>query len=242
MSPPAPKPAPARARRPATGPGRPKDLGKRAAILDAAKRIFTAQGFGATSMDQIAAEAGVSKLTVYSHFGDKEALFAAAVEAHCTSQLPPALFDPQPDTPLRERLLGIARAFYSMVSSPEAVAGHRMLCTPQLAGTALSKLFWEAGPQRVHDQFAQLLQRRIDAGELRIGDGPADVARAASQFFVLLKGEPHARMVFGCCERAATASAARAHVEASVDMFLRAYGTPDGVPAPAARKRARRAS
>jgi TetR/AcrR family transcriptional repressor of mexJK operon len=241
MSPPAPK-TNTRARKPAAGPGRPKDLGKRAAILDAAKRIFTAQGFEATSMDQIAADAGVSKLTVYSHFGDKEALFAAAVEAHCTSQLPPSLFDPQPGLPLRERLLGIARAFYSMVSSPEAVAGHRMLCTPQLAGTALSKLFWEAGPQRVHDQFAQLLQRRIEAGELRIGDGPDDVARAASQFFVLLKGEPHARMVFGCCERAATSAVARAHVEASVDMFLRAYGTPGAAPARAARKRAGRAS
>lgn len=200
-------------------------MGKRAAILDAAKRIFTAQGFEATSMDQIAADAGVSKLTVYSHFGDKEALFAAAVEAHCSSQLPPSLFDPAPGTPLRERLLGVARAFYAMVSSPEAVAGHRMLCTPQLAGTPLSKLFWEAGPQRVHDQFAQLLQRRIDGGELDVGDAPDAVARAASQFFALLKGEPHARMVFGCCERVPAARLANAHVEASVDMFLRAYGT-----------------
>ncbi|WP_330970248.1 TetR/AcrR family transcriptional regulator, partial [Lysobacter sp. A3-1-A15] len=60
------------------GPGRPKDLAKRAAILDAAKSMFTQYGFGGASMDQIAAEAGVSKLTVYSHFGDKETLFAAA--------------------------------------------------------------------------------------------------------------------------------------------------------------------
>jgi TetR/AcrR family transcriptional repressor of mexJK operon len=129
-----------------------------------------------------------------------------------------------------------------MVSSPEAVAGHRMLCTPQLAGTDLSKLFWEAGPQRVHDQFARLLQRRIDTGELRIGDAPDDVARAASQFFVLLKGEPHARMVFGCCERAATAAVARAHVEASVDMFLRAYGTAGTAPTGPSRARGKRAS
>ena len=55
----------------AAGPGRPKDPGKRAAILDAAKRLFVSQGFERVSMDQIAAEAGVSKLTVYSHFGDK---------------------------------------------------------------------------------------------------------------------------------------------------------------------------
>ena len=71
------KPTPPETPRPA-GPGRPKDLGKRAAILDAAKRLFLVQGFTGVSMDQIAAEAGVSKLTVYSHFGDKESLFADA--------------------------------------------------------------------------------------------------------------------------------------------------------------------
>ena len=62
-----------------SGPGRPKDLGKRSSILEAAKRLFSMEGFAGVSMDQIAAEAGVSKLTVYSHFGDKEALFFAAV-------------------------------------------------------------------------------------------------------------------------------------------------------------------
>ena len=70
------------------GPGRPKDLEKRAAILNVAKRLFTTQGFDSTSMDAIAAAAGVSKLTVYSHFQDKERLFTAAVECVCAEQMP----------------------------------------------------------------------------------------------------------------------------------------------------------
>lgn len=200
------------------GPGRPKDLGKRAAILAAARGMFTTQGYEGTSMDQIAAEAGVSKLTVYSHFGDKETLFAAVVRAHCETQLPSALFDSTPGIPLRERLLAIARAFFAMVTAPESVAGHRMLCAPQLAGSPLTRLFWEAGPQRVHDAFAQLLERRIATGELEIQDVP----RAAAQFFTLLKGEWHARQVLGCCEPR-DAAALEAHLAASVDMFLRAY-------------------
>ena len=63
----------------AAGPGRPKDLGKRAAILEAAKSLFVDQGYNGVSMDSIAAQACVSKLTVYSHFGDKETLFTEAV-------------------------------------------------------------------------------------------------------------------------------------------------------------------
>lgn len=211
----APKPA---------GPGRPKDLGKRAAILEAAKQMFTHGGFDGASMDQIAAAAGVSKLTVYSHYGDKEALFVAVVKSHCEQQLPSSLFEPLPQVPLRERLLTIARAFYAMISSPAAVAGHRMLCTPQLSGTALPQLFWEAGPKRVQSDFASLLQWRVAAGELAI----ADVPRAASQFFTLLKGEPHAQLVFGCCDPAAVVDI-DAHIDATVDLFLRAYAT---APAP----------
>ena len=222
------KPAPPRP----AGPGRPKDLGKRAAILVAATQMFTSQGYEGTSMDQIAAEAGVSKLTVYSHFGDKEALFAAVVRAHCETQLPDALFAPTPGTALRDRLLAIARGFYAMINTPESVAGHRMLCTPQLAGSALSRLFWEAGPQRVHDAFAALLVRRIQAGELAIDDVP----RAAGQFFALLKGEPHARRVFGCCE-GEPAPAIEAHLVAAVDMFLRAYVVRDAASAPRGSRR-----
>src|SRR4028119_358916 len=53
---------------------------KTAAILDGAMRVFLEQGYAGTTMDRIAAESGVSKPTVYSHFHDKEALFNALME------------------------------------------------------------------------------------------------------------------------------------------------------------------
>ena len=173
----------------AASPGRPKDLVKRAAILEAAKRMFVQHGFERVSMDQVAAEAGVSKLTVYSHFGDKDSLFAEAVRAHCEQNLPARLFESEPGTPLRERLLAIGQAFFAMVMTPEAVAGHLVLCSPQVAARGMAGMFWEAGPERVKAAFRSLLEDRIARGELEIDDP----ARAAGHFFALLKGDLHAQ-------------------------------------------------
>lgn len=52
---------------------------RRAAILDAADRLFRSQGYAATSMRQIAAEAGFGRAVsgLYNHFPNKEAIFAA---------------------------------------------------------------------------------------------------------------------------------------------------------------------
>lgn len=54
---------------------------KRQAVLDGARREFLQHGYAATSMDRVAAAAGVSKATVYGHFADKQALFRALTEA-----------------------------------------------------------------------------------------------------------------------------------------------------------------
>ena len=207
------------------GPGRPKDLGKRAAILDAAKRMFTAHGFDGVSMDQIAAEAGVSKLTVYSHFGDKEALFSAAIQAKCEEQLPTTLFAVDQAKPLREQLLSIARGFFLLITSDEAIAIHRVI-TGQPQPGKLGQMFWEAGPRRTQEAFEAFLRAEIAEGELEI----EDIHRAASQFFCLLKGELHARLLCGCTEPFA-ATEVKPHLEATVDLFLRAYA-----PAPAKRR------
>lgn len=198
-------------------PGRPKDPGKAAAILQAAKRMFLLHGYEGASMDLIAGEAGVSKLTLYSHFGDKEGLFAAAVQAYCEEQLPATLFESSPQTPLRERLVQIAEVFFAVATSPEAIAGHRMLCSPQLKESGVPELFWEAGPARLQQALAQLFAKRTAAGELAAHDAQL----AASQFCTLLKGDPHARLLLGCAPP--DADDVRAHLHAAVDMFLRAY-------------------
>ncbi len=210
----------------AAGPGRPKDLGKRAAILDVAKRLFSQNGFDGASMDQIAAEAGVSKLTVYSHFGDKESLFSAAIRAKCEEQLPSTLFLAGLEGSLREQLTAIARAFLQLVTSEEAIAMHRMMMAPGTGDTHVRELFWQAGPQQVKDVFAGFLRSRVARDELRI----PDIARATSQFFCLIKGELHMQMLCGMCCDAAPGDVEN-HIEATVDLFLRAYGTAAGAEA-----------
>lgn len=200
------------------GPGRPKDLEKRAAILDAAKRLFPQHGFDGTSMDTIAAEAGVSKLTVYSHFTDKETLFVAAIRARCTDQVPDALFDVDVKGPVRRQLEAIAHAFLGLIMSPEAISLNRVLTASSATSPKLAQLFWEAGPLRMRQSFEAFLRREVEAGQLEI----ADIERAASQFFSLLKGELHARVLCGCAQ-SATPEVVDEHVRANVDMFLRAY-------------------
>jgi len=199
------------------GPGRPKDLSKRAAILDTAKRLFVAHGFDGVSMDTIATEAGVSKLTVYSHFGDKHTLFAEAIASKCCEQMPDALFAAPVEGDCRAHLQHIGRAFFSLITSHEALAMHRMM---QVPGTdvRLQQLFWNAGPARVQGAFAQYLQDCVDRGQLQV----PDVRRAATQFFALLKGEMHMLMMCGLCT-APEPDAVDAHIEATVDLFLRAH-------------------
>lgn len=201
------------------GPGRPKDLEKRAAVLDAAKRLFPQSGFDGTSMDAIAAEAGVSKLTVYNHFTDKETLFVSAIRARCEEQMPAALFDVDLTGPVRRQLAAIAHAFLALVTAPDAIALNRLLASSAGHSPKLAQTFWAAGPQRVQSDFQQFLHRHIAAGQLDIRDVP----RASSQFFVLLKGEVHARLLCGCGAPLSSHDIDM-HVHATVDVFLRAYG------------------
>lgn len=200
-------------------PGRPKDLEKRAAILEAAKALFPARGYDGVSMDAIAQAAGVSKLTVYSHFQDKDTLFIEAVRARCEDLLPSDLFVPRFEGPVRAHLVRIAHAFFRLITSDDAIAIHRMMSSQTTDDSHLPGLFWEAGPKRVQEALAAFLQAEDAAGELHV----PDCALAASQFFCLLKGECHARLLCGIGEQYTPEQVDR-HVEATVDLFLRAYG------------------
>ena len=214
MSKPACEPSPPRS----ASPGRPKDLEKRAAILAAAKQLFPEQGFDGTSMDAIATAAGVSKLTVYSHFTDKEGLFVEAIRDRCDQELPISLFDVPVSEDMVGQLMPIARAFFGLIASPSSVAMHRLLTAGTKTSDKLARLFWKVGPVRAHEGFACFLKRADEAGKLNI----ADPMRAASQFFSLLKGELHLQMTMGCCEKWSDAMIEE-HLAATVDTFFRAY-------------------
>lgn len=217
MSSPTSRKPSAKATAKAAGPGRPKDLGKRAAILEAAKVLFIEQGYSGVSMDSIAAQAGVSKLTVYSHFGDKETLFSQAVQSKCIEMLPDALFVADAEGPLRDQLLGIGHAFFELITSDAALSIQRVMMAPE-TDARLRELFWQAGPLRTCEALAEFLRSRTARGELQIDD----FAQAGQQFLTLVKGEVHMHMMCGMPLSPAETDATT-HVAASVDFFLRAY-------------------
>ena len=210
--------SPSAPRKAARGRGRPKDPDKRAAILLAAKKLFTAHGLPGTSMEGIADEAGVSKLTVYSHFRSKEELFRETVFAKCSEHWPEVLFEPLARSPLRERLRLIGRGFLDLVHSQEVVNMYRLMTAEGAGQSRFGRLFWEFGPERTLQRFAQVLDAAHRAGELVV----PEPRRAASHFFVLLKGEHHIKSLVGAAGSPDAAERQR-HVEDVIEVFLRAY-------------------
>jgi TetR/AcrR family transcriptional repressor of mexJK operon len=203
------------------GPGRPKDMEKRAAILEAAKALFIRNAFAGTSMDAIAAEAGVSKLTVYSHFGDKDNLFREVIRARVQDLLPEETygFDSQAD--IGDTLHHIAQVHARLDCDPETVGTFRAILSDCRQGNPrYGKLMWEEGPMRSRALLERLLQQAVDARMLNIDN----VSQAATQFIALIKGDMMMRRMFGCAECVQTyAREIEENARAAVVMFLRAY-------------------
>jgi TetR/AcrR family transcriptional regulator, mexJK operon transcriptional repressor len=194
-------------------------VGKAALVLRGARRAFLAAGFGAVSMDAIAREAGVSKATVYAHFGSKEDLFGAVVADVAEERFAgfSALeLDPRD---IEASLNTIARRFLDLVLSPEAVAVNRIIIGEVTRFPALGDVFWQAGPERNRQQIEGFLRRAVEAGSLKLGD----VRLAAEQFSSLVRGEIHLRRLFDIesPEDAADLTAAAGNAVAT---FLRAFG------------------
>ena len=197
-------------------PGRPSDLAKRKAILDAAARSFMDQGFAATSIEQVAADAGVSKVTIYNNFGDKRALFAAAVDDECQKMRGHFSIDEMPSGTIRERLVAIGRAMFAFLSRPEMIQFERRIAAETEAEPAVGLAFLEAGPWRMKQGFAHFLAHASANGELDV----ADPALAAEQFVAMCKGMGDLERRFGI---EVTAQDSDRRIEGAVDVFLKAY-------------------
>lgn len=73
--------------------GRPVNEALGQTIVDTAGELFAELGFQATTLDKVAQRAKISKLSIYRHFENKEALFGAAFAARCHQLIPQVLFE-----------------------------------------------------------------------------------------------------------------------------------------------------
>ncbi|QKX15960.1 TetR/AcrR family transcriptional regulator [Microbulbifer sp. YPW1] len=200
--------------------GRPKDPAKRRAILDAAKSLFLTHGFAGTSMDAVAGEAGVSKLTVYSHFSDKETLYIAAIEAKCENLMPLPMFTLEADGSAAEMLQKIGEAFLEMIYSEDSLRLMRLINAMGADDPDMAKLFYDAGPQRTQNAMASFFQRANELKQLNVPDPD----HAAELFFGMLQGGcRHIQIMLGCCAPPGKEEN-RKHVAEAVQVFFSAYG------------------
>ncbi len=114
---------------------------KQTAILHGAVRVFLRSGYGGTSMDRVAAEAGVSKQTIYSHFQDKNGLFVAMME-HMTIRRFDGLLDAEnlhgePGTLMRR----FAETFLHKLVDRDYVALLRLMIAESERFPELAKLY-----------------------------------------------------------------------------------------------------
>jgi TetR/AcrR family transcriptional repressor of mexJK operon len=194
---------------------------KRRAILDAARRVFVREGFVRASVDAIAAEAGVSKRTIYNHFDDKEHLFVAVFQATLAAVVQD--FDAAVDETLgdsddlRRDLVALARRWVRLFLREDAAALRRLVMTEASHHPELVAAWGQAGAVRVTDRVARLLARLGERGKLDV----ADPFRAAQQLALLLTTPAQQVSQFGTVRL--SDEQVDDIVVPNVEMFLRAY-------------------
>ena len=159
---------------------------KRDQILDGARRVFLRDGFAGASTDTIAAEAGVSKRTLYAYYPSKEDLFVDVL-SKLTLENPQIralasmeAMSPKNRKELRRDLLELARKIVTTMMQPDYLALLRTTIAevhrfPQLGGLFRTNL-----PERAMGSFVGIIERSRERGIVR----KDVVGEAAARMFV----------------------------------------------------------
>lgn len=200
---------------------RSKSEEKRTAILAAASDLFLAQGFDDVNMVAVAESAGVSKQTVYSHFGSKDELFSAAIDVRCQKfQLIDMLEDLE--RPMKETLTGLAHQFDALINSYEGLRIYGICAANNVNpgnDSHISELFWQAGPAKVMEAITDYFTAQQDAGRISL-DNPKF---AGQQFLFMLQAEENMRRVIGLGVDTNTEQQDE-YLCSCVELFCRGYG------------------
>lgn len=170
--------------------GRPTSDAKRNAILRGAKAVFLGSGFEGANMDEVAARAGVSKMTVYRYFGSKEDLFAGVITElgnKIVAEDLEKMFEKRPEDALRR----FARKMIEIVFDPGTVELHRIVVAECRRFPKLGQFFYASGPQVCIDVLARYLRRNRSNPRFRV----IDPVRTAEEFLELLRGYGHLRVL-----------------------------------------------
>jgi AcrR family transcriptional regulator len=154
--------------------GETRTASKRRLILEAARTVFFANGYRGTSMDEVAALAGVSKQTIYKQFVDKERLFREIVTTTVDE-----VADPVYDEVLAVRDSGdveadlrdvARRQLASVMGQPMLLQLRRLVIGEAGRFPELGKTFYERGPGRTIEALATSFAKLADRGLLTIPD------------------------------------------------------------------------
>lgn len=197
--------------------GRPRDPERMARVLEAATEQFIQHGFAQASVDAIAKLSGVSKVTIYSYFPTKEALFEAAVGS-CTdtvfASLPHGALDPRnPEAALTM----IGTSFLKLKRSEDVAGAFRMMYATAGEHVDACEAFYRQGPAKLFQQVAEYLRAANAVGSLSISSPD----EAADQFLALFLGSAHIRVLLGLGKPKASEDADL--VRSNVALFIRAF-------------------
>jgi TetR/AcrR family transcriptional repressor of mexJK operon len=165
---------------------------KREAILRGAREVFLGSGFESASMDTVAAKANVSKMTVYRHYGSKEALFAGVIADLCERIVDDDL-EQIFERPPREALATFARKMIDITFARETMELHRIVIAESRRFPKLGRLFYGAGPEACIATLESYFKRK----RLEVGFKIQKPRKSAEEFLELLRGYAHLRILLG---------------------------------------------
>ena len=193
------------------------------AIREAAAALFLAQGYQGTSMDEIAARAGVSKQTIYTHFPNKEVLFQDLVLGNAgrvedfIGELQRAFVQAGD---LGTGLRDVARLYTRFVIRPEVLRLRRLVLGEAGRFPGLARRYYELVPERVYQALADLFEKLADQGLLSVDDPTL----AAHHFAWLALGLPMDAAMFDEQQLPGPAEL-EGMADAAARVFLAAYAS-----------------
>ncbi len=200
--------------------GRPKDLGKRDAILAAARELFLRHGADGISLDLVIREAGVSKTTFYANFSDRAALLEGVIRRESKRIVPETGAFPGNGS-LAEDLEAFGVRLLSFLTHSDMVGFERLIASAARENSDVGQRFFEAGPGKSRQTLADRIARAMAAGELEVDDP----VRAAEDLVGLWQGMMRVEMTMGLM-RAPSADGLKARAVRGVKLFLKLYAPP----------------